>query len=349
MGIDSKMRSATSPAVLGLYKRLRTKRYNNSYRLIAEYMSDENLLEYGKSPLGEELLLWASHKLEHNSMYIFWERILRNRQWFSDAFLASIWYELFIDCGNENHQHPVEADGSENDFSWHENDLDRMSKSVITSPYLLDSRTVINRYCQARKEGWKTLRYLRAGRQWMMLPCWESVRKELNGDFVPGFEIGRAMLGGNLSFSLIAEILNQNAWHIFRHLLENNLDELERVVPLEEIACHAVAQFPDGRAIPVLEMLEETRPGLIAGFRDAFGQNLLWYEMANPRTCWFHPNCRLTPFLLELGCSPEHPTHIGLSWRFLTNSLTDKNKCHLWGRCWSINKLLPEEQPNIWG
>ena len=81
MGIDSKMRSATSPAVLGLYKRLRTKRYNNSYRLIAEYMSDENLLEYGKSPLGEELLLWASHKLEHNSMYIFWERILRNRQW----------------------------------------------------------------------------------------------------------------------------------------------------------------------------------------------------------------------------------------------------------------------------
>ena len=348
MGMDKEIRSESSPAVLGLYNRLRTKRYNNSYKRIAEFMTDECLREIGKSAKGEGVLLWVSHKLAQNSLYLFWERILCNRQCFSKVFLASIWYELFTDCGNENHQHPVEADGTENDFDWRESDLERLSKSVITSPYLLDSRTVINRYCQVKKNGWKTLRYLRSGRKWRMLPGWESIRKEIDRDFVPGFEIGRTILGGNLSFSLIAEILNDGAWNIFRHLLQHNLDELEPVVPLEEIACHVVAQFPDNRAIPVLEMLEKVRPGLIAGFRDAFGQNLLWYEMANPRSCWFHPNCRLTSFLLERGCSPELPTHIGLSWRFLTASLSDKNKLHLWGRRAALNKQLQNEQPNLW-
>jgi hypothetical protein len=311
-------------------------------------MTDENLQAIGQSVHGEEILLWVSHKLAHNSQYLFWERILQNRHCFSEQFLAAIWYELFIDCGNHNHQHPVEADGTENDFKWDERDLERLSHSVITSPFLLDSATVIERYCQARKEGWQTLRYLRAGRSWRMLPNWANVRKHLADDDVPGFGISRTFVGGCISFSLIAEILNCRAWQIFRHLLENELEELEKAIPLEEIACYLVSQFYDREAIPVLEMLETVRPGIIAGFRDAFGQNLLWYEMANPRSCWFHPNSNLTAFLLQHGCSPESPTHIGLSWRFLTNSLSDKQKSHIWRRRWSANKQLPEEQPNIW-
>ena len=183
---------------------------------------------------------------------------------------------------------------------------------------------------------------------WKTLPAWANVRDALIDDNVPGFGIRRTLMGGNLSFSLIAEILNRKAWKIFRHLIENDLEELEKAIPLEEIVCHVVSQFFDKEAIPVLEMLEEARPGIIAGFRDALGQNLLWYGMANPQSCRFHPNCQLTAFLIQHGCSPDHLTHIGLSWDFLTNSLSDKQKSHIWGKRWSANKLLSEEQPNIW-
>lgn len=348
MGMDKEMRSETCPVVRGLYNRLRTKTYNNPYKLIAEFMTDENLQEIGKSTKGEDTLLWVSHKLDHNSRYLFWERILRNRQCFSDAFRASIWFELFTDCGNLNRQRPVEADGTESDFRWGINDLERLSKSIITSPYLLDSATVVKRYCEARKKGWQTLRYLRSGRTWRTLPGWARIRQEITDDFVPGFEMGREMLGGRLSFSVIAEILNCGAWNIFRHLLENDLEELEQAIPLEEVACYMVAQFPDSNAIAVLEMLEAVRPGLVGGFRDAFGQNLLWYAMVNPRSCWFHPNCRLTPYLLEHGCSAELPTNIGLSWRLLTDSLSDRQKNYLWSKRLTMNKEWLVEQPNLW-
>jgi len=349
MGMESNMRKETCQAVLGMYKRLRTKTYNNHYHLIAEYMTDENLRCFGDSVMGEEVLLWASHKLALNSLYLFWERILRNRKCFSDAFIASIWYEMFISCKDRRHQHPVEENGTESDFGWQEIGPNDLAKSIITSPYLLDNSTVINRYCQARKQGWETLRYIRVGRQWNTLPGWNGVRQEIAEDCAPGFGIKRTMMGCRLTFSIIAEILDCGAFGIFRHLLENELQELEEAVPLEEIACHVVAQFPDSQAIPVLDILEEARPGIVGGFHDVFGQNLLWYELTNVRTCWFHPNCQLTTYLLEHGCSPDAPMNIGLSWRNLTNALDDQKKSFLWGRKFSPRlKLMEQSQPNIW-
>ena len=349
MGMDNLMKKETCPMVLGMYKRLRTKPYNNHYRLIAEFMTDENLRCFGNSVMGEEVLLWASHRLALNSLYLFWERILRNRKCFSDAFIASIWYELFISCKDGMHQHPVEENGAESDFGWQEIDPNDLARSIITSPYLLDNSTVIHRYCQARKHGWETLRYIRAGRQWNTLPRWNGVRKEIAEDSVPEFEIKRAMLGCRLTFSIIAEILNCGALGIFRHLLEHELKELEEAVSLEEIACYVVAQFPDRQAIPVLDILEKTRPGIVGGFHDVFGQNLLWYELTNVRTCWFHPNCQLTAFLLEHGCSPDTPMNIGLSWRYLTNALDEKQKSFLWERkFWTPHGPKEQSQPNIW-
>ena len=353
MGIEIRMKTETCPAVLGLYKRLRTKTYNNHYKLIAEFLTDESLKEIGSSLMGGEILIWASHKLAHNSRYLFWERILGKRQFFSDSLIADLWYELFTDCGNANHQHPVEADGTESDFAWEDIEVEQLRSSVITSPLLIDSPTVRHRYCQTRKTGWETLRYLRAGgRQWRMLPRWTGVRSEIRGDNVPGFEMGRVMLGCGLFFSLVAEILDNGAWKIFRHLLENDLEEMEAIVPLDEIACHVVSQFPDSRSIPALELLDEFRPGLVGQFTDAFGQNLLWYGMHNPSTCWFHPGCKLTAYLLAQNCLPEAPTNIGLSWRFLTDGLSRENKDSLWRRKFPAmlpgHEKLAEEQPNLW-
>jgi len=353
MGIESRMKAETCPVVQALYKGLRTKKYNNPYKAIAEFMSEEALKAIGRSQMGEEILLWASHKLAHNSKYLFWSQLLEHRHCFSENFIFSIWFALFIDCGNSKHQHPVEADGTENDFGWEDIDVEQLRNSVITSPLLIDSSTVLHRYCQAQKPGWKTMRYLRAGgRQWRTLPGWAGVRSDIEGDNVPGFEMGRVMRGGGLSFSLIAEILNNGANKIFRHLLENDLEELEAAVPLEEIACHVTAQFPDQYSVPVLELLEEVRPGIVGQFRDVFGQNLLWYGMHNPLTCWFHPQCKLTAYLLEKGCSPDAPTTVGLSWKFLTDSLTNEHKDWLWLRKFSAMKLeyeqLEEQQPNLW-
>lgn len=89
-------------------------------------------------------------------------------------------------------------------------DIDRTQwqEAIITSPYLLESPAVIRRYCQARKNGWKTLLYTRCGRQWNTLHSWISIRKDIEEDSVPGFEMGRTMLGSRLNFSIMAEILN---------------------------------------------------------------------------------------------------------------------------------------------
>lgn len=349
MGLHNLIRTETCLPLLGLYNRLRPKTYNNSCSLIAEFLTDDALAAIGGSKVGEDVLLWASHKLEQNSRYLFWERILCNRGRFSDAFIASIWYEVFTDYSNAHCQHLLERDGTVSDFGWRDLNPAELAESVITSSNLLDSPAVIQRYCQARKHGWETLRYLGAGRQWNTLPGWKNVRQDIHDDCVAGFAMERTMLGNTLSFSIIAEILECGAWKIFRHLLEHELEVIDKLFPLEEIACHAVAQFSDSRAVAALEILEDARPGLTGQFRDALGHNLLWYGMHNLRSCWFHPDSKLTAFLTEHGCSPELPTHIGLSCRFLTDSLTDKNKALIWRKRRSVNKHLAAEQPNLWG
>ena len=54
------------------------------------------------------------------------------------------------------------------------------------------------------------------------------------------------------------------------------------------------------------------------------------------KTGWFHPDCKLTPFLLEHGCDPLNTNQIGLSWQEITNGLPPKLKVQMMRRRYNM-------------
>ena len=123
-------------------------------------------------------------------------------------------------------------------------------------------------------------------------------------------------------------ILVEQSTSILRHLLEENLIPKD-AMSLEELCCTCAGRFSDAISVPLLSLIEEVRPGTIKSVLDDFGRNLLWYALHNRLTGWFHPNCKLTPFLLEKGCDPNNQNQIGISWQEVTDGLTLKQKTRL--------------------
>ncbi len=114
-------------------------------------------------------------------------------------------------------------------------------------------------------------------------------------------------------------------------LLEN--DKIpDEVIPLSELCCLLVANFPDAKAVPMLEIIEEVKPGTVGAVRDAFGRNLLWYAIHNLETLWFASDCvtSVTRFFREHGCDPENANQAGITWIDLCETLNDDQKKHFY-------------------
>ena len=156
----------------------------------------------------------------------------------------------------------------------------------------------------------------------------DDMRQAIRDDDLPVFCLNLTICGTSISVSLLEEIMRYGGPKIFTYLVEENMIK-PNVFPLHELCCFIVTHFRDAVSIPLLTALEEHSPGLLQSVHDAFGRNLLWYELYNWETAWFHPNCRLTSFLLEHGCDPNNENHLGMSWRFVTDNLTKKQKTRL--------------------
>jgi len=128
------------------------------------------------------------------------------------------------------------------------------------------------------------------------------------------------------TFSFLAEIMDKKAFKIFRFMVKNG--QLPgKIISMEELCAYAAASFDDNSSLPFLRAIEEFHPGTLKNFRDEWGRNLLWYAVHNRKTGWFHPACRLTPFLIEEAqCDPENKNQAGLSYNFVTESLTCEKK-----------------------
>jgi hypothetical protein len=187
--------------------------------------------------------------------------------------------------------------------------------------------TVRYRYCQLRKNGWEMLRHAEGGRI-MTVKLPDAMRQAIRDDDIPAFCLNLNFCGRSISVSLLEEIMRYGGPKIFSYLVEENMIK-PNVFPLPELCCFIVTHFRDTVSIPLLTALEEHSPGLLQSVHDTFGRNLLWYEMYNWETAWFHPNCRLTSFLLEHGCDPNNENHLGMSWQFVMDNLTIKQKTHL--------------------
>ena len=198
------------------------------------------------------------------------------------------------------------------------------AETVETDELLLDNRDICKIYCQQEKPGWQRLRYI-VGRKRIKAQIPDKMREALAADDAGYFNIFREMTGKRLSYSLLYEIIVNKAVNIFRYLLQNGVIDRE-LMGFDELAVCFAAGFEDSISVMFLQIMEESFPQRVQSIRDHWGRNLLWYASANRNTAFFHPFCKLTPFLLECGCSTENRNQLDISWGNMLRNLKYKQK-----------------------
>lgn len=251
-----------------------------------------------------------------------WERIFELREHIPAEVVFYFWHECAAGRG------PIDS------FTLCYYDLagkkpypDPAENESQNADLLIDSPVVRARYCEVRKPGWKMLRYLDV-RLTALRSVPEGIRRAIGSDSVEAFLIFREMAGLRLSYGLLEKIMREKALKIFAELLKDG-EIFRKVIPRDELCVCCAAQFEDALSVPLLEIVEELFPGAVKDVRDRWGRNLLWYAAANRRTAFFHPFCRLTPFLLKCGCDPENENQLGISWRYMLNHLSYLQKASL--------------------
>lgn len=239
---------------------------------------------------------------------LFWSYVFENASAIPRQALFEVWYS----CMTYNDHLAFYLDEAE-------------AATVYGNPKLLDCDVISKQYCMDKRPGWEMLRYINNLRRVSPLRLSPGVLQSLQEDSAAAFAIHSQMSGQKLSFSLLLEIFQKKAIHIFQLLLKNG-EIADHVIPLPELCCLLAGRMPDEISVPALAVLEETYPGFVKDVHDIFGRNLLWYALHNWMTGWFHPNCRLTPFLLKCGCDPQNPTMVGLTWQEVTDFLSLEQK-----------------------
>ncbi len=252
------------------------------------------------------------YRFDLGSRFSFWKMVFENRQIIPQKELRLLWYECLNDFTSMNYQRVTTRHGFE-EYAANVTDPEMQKASVITDPLLIDNPIVIYRYCQVKKPGWRQLQYIN-GRKYQAHKIPDTMLQVICEDNVAAFLMHLDMASKKVSFNLLTEVLEQNAVGIFRNLLENKRIS-NNVITVSELCFCLVAQFQDEVSVPMLSVLDELHPGLVKGVTDEFGRNLLWYAVQNMRTGWFHPDCKLVPFLLEHGCDPQNKNQIGLPWQ----------------------------------
>lgn len=278
--------------------------------------------------IAENRFKWLSlnkivNRLDLGSRFDFWRIVFENRAVIPQKELLQVWYDCLLDRGSILSPLVTTKTGLE-EYGARVSNVEMQSNSVITNPLLIDDPIVSFRYCQVRKPGWEKLQYIH-GRRHQTLKLSENVHQAIREDCLPVFAMNLDIQDRNVSFSLLAEVLQYGAVGIFRYLMENKMVAEEIITP-SELCCYLATWFQDSISVPMLTVMEELHPGLVKDVKDVFGRNLLWFAVQNMKTGWFHPDCKLTPFLLEHGCDPQNNNQIGLPWQMVNDGLTMKLK-----------------------
>ena len=295
---------------------------------------------------GKRMPLWKiGRKIHKPGRFDFWRMVFENREQIPKDELLAVWYDCLRDIPRSVCETKVETPNDILEFKYKLNkpkgyqptncEIEEIKEkrnrllatSVVTNPLLIDNVTVRHRYCQVRKNGWEMLRHADGGRK-MTVKLPEAMRQAIRDDDVPAFFLSLNLSGKTISASLLVEIMRYGSSKIFTHLLDENMIK-PNVFSIQELCCFIVTHFRDAVSIPLLTALEEHSPSLLKTVKDVFERNLLWYEIYNWNTAWFHPNCKLSSFLLEHGCDPDNKNHLGMSWQFVIDNLSIKQKTHL--------------------
>lgn len=250
--------------------------------------------------------------LSRTERFYFWKTVFEHRDVIPRDKLLKVWYTCLEDKTETWHLlHSSEGNHPE----W---------LAVASNPLLIENRFVINNIVENKGNGWRYLRCI-AGmgtRKMKMSPRMQEAFDKDNG---PMFSIVCQMEGIRICHSLLVEILKGSQLSILHHLISNNLIP-EKLMTLEELCCFCTVQFTDDQAIRLLSTIEKAHPGILKSVHDPFRRNLLWYAIFNRCTAWFHPNCTLTPFLLNVGCDSENRNTVGISWQEAMDGLNTTQK-----------------------
>ena len=268
--------------------------------------------------------------IERIHRFDFWKRIFQLRGHIPAPEWFHFWFSCMMDRDGLLVSEPRIIKGREYTVAVAP-DPELLRTLPLTDEMLIDNPLVRSRYCDARKPGWELLRYI-SGRHSALQKMPDRMRQAIDTDSVGGFMINFAMSSKTLTYSLLMEIMKKGAVKIFTELLKEG-KVFEQVFPPEELCVCCASQLEDAVSIPLLEIVEGKFPGILKKVRDRWGRNLLWYAAANRRTAFFHPFCRLTPFLLKHGCDPDNENQLGLPWRRMLVGLgLSQKKRLLWQR-----------------
>lgn len=123
------------------------------------------------------------------------------------------------------------------------------------------------------------------------------------------FCIFRTLCSGetHLSRATAIQILTHHAINILICTLEDVLNTLSP----EDVLFFCASSMPT-KCIPIIDALESRHPGIVRNARDLYGNNALWYGLHRLGENRCAPE--VEKHLIELGCDPESPNLLDLSY-----------------------------------
>lgn len=191
---------------------------------------------------------------------------------------------------------------------------------------LVDHEATRSWLCATRDPAWKDLRnsdpyFFMEEKDPPLKTDFEKAAWAAIGEDSPaGLMMPLALMGKALPLAFFRGVLRKRAAGILSHLLSE--PELAfRAMPPREILFYLCSNWNDDAAIPMVERLEQLRPGTVAGAVDRFGHDALWYTLyQRDRAGRATPAARrmsdpLDAALIGMGCDPARECFLGLAWR----------------------------------
>ncbi len=137
-------------------------------------------------------------------------------------------------------------------------------------------------------------------------------------DNVAEFRMGMALVGKQLSPTLVRHLIGQSASNILEHLVRNK--SVVEAWPPDKLLQLVLATM-NGPGIPtIVAAIEDTFPGTVATAKDADGHDALFhslrFHMPSPQNA-FPPNA-LTDLLVSRGANPGKVYREGFSYRAMS-------------------------------
>lgn len=148
-------------------------------------------------------------------------------------------------------------------------------------------------------------------------PGREQLIMAIRKDSIPLFEIHRQILGMECTISLMEVLIEEEAPNIFFHLLRRNPN---KILHMRSINSWIIAIFRNvfvSDAIKFAEGFEKYEPGIVSKVRDPWDNTLLHYFCFKFRL----EDELFEKRLIELGCDPNSPNHLGITAKQLKENL----------------------------